>query len=145
MKKIIKLTESDLVRLVKKVLNEQTTSTNNVSTGVAKKAADMFCSALGKGLDDKEDIALQAVEMLKTGKDVEEFATLVEKKEGKSLYNFFNEYMSGADPEYYKITEHLKSVTYKYNPKNVLDLEDKGSFNNFLRIVRQTVQGKREN
>ena len=89
MRKIIRLTESDLIRLVKRVINEQTTP----STGVGKLVANEFIKALSKPIDDEQG-AVNAVNKLRNKNDVTEFKNEIKRKTNMDFCSYFNDEMS---------------------------------------------------
>lgn len=111
-KRIIRLTESDLMRIVKKVVKEQKTPDPSAfkSTGVSRAAADMFIDAIGTFTDD-EAKAAKAVLMLKTAKDYYEFCVHIKALSGKQFYDLFNDNMSPYDQEYFTIQSHVQRIT----------------------------------
>ena len=86
MRKIVRLTESDLIRLVKRVINEQT-------TGVGKLAAIDFIAALSKPIDD-EQAAVNAVNKLINKNDLTEFKNEIKIKTNMDVCAYFNHEMS---------------------------------------------------
>ena len=104
MKKVIRLTESDLVRIVKRVINEQ----SNVAVSAAKK----FYDALeGSVLSDDEAAAASAVMSLKTKKDFVDFNNEIKKLSGgKGFGEVFRSNMSSVDVEYDSIGNHVQRL-----------------------------------
>lgn len=92
MRKIIRLTESDLIRLVKRVINEQPTP----STGIGKSAAKEFIYALSKFNDD-ETGAVMAIEKLRNKTDFIEFKNQIKTDTGKEICVYLNSEMSQID------------------------------------------------
>jgi len=92
MRKIIRLTESDLIRLVKRVINEQPTP----STGIGKSAAKQFIAALSKFNDDEAG-AVMAIKKLRNKTDFIEFKNQIKMDTGKEICAYLNSEMSQLD------------------------------------------------
>lgn len=92
MRKIIRLTESDLIRLVKRVINEQTTP----STGIGKSAAKQFVAALSEFNDDEAG-AVMAIKKLRNKTDFIEFKNQIKMDTGKQICEYLNSEMSEND------------------------------------------------
>lgn len=113
MKKIIRLTESDLIRLVKRVINEQTTP----STGIGKSVAKELVTALspmsnGKFIDD-DAAALNSIKRLKNKADYDEMENELIDTYKKSFCTYLESEMSyyQIEPkEYMMIMDYVKSI-----------------------------------
>ena len=113
MKKIIRLTESDLIRLVKRVINEQPTP----STGIGKSVANDLVKALspmshGKFIDD-DAAALKAIKLLKNKADYDEMENELNNTHKKYFCNYLESEMSDLQiepKEYMMIMNHVKSI-----------------------------------
>jgi len=108
MKRIIRLTESDLTRIVKRVISEQQSSN-------AKTSAKKFYDALeGSMLSDNEAAALSAVKSLKSKEDVKAFNDELKKLSGgKGFKEIYSSNMSPADTEFDDIASHMLEITGK--------------------------------
>ena len=107
MRKIIRLTESDLIRLVKRVINEQTTP----STGIGKTAAKQFVDALSKFNNDEAG-AFKAISQLKNNSDFIEFKNQIEKITGQEICVYLDSKMSEFDyKEYDGILRIIKTLS----------------------------------
>jgi hypothetical protein len=100
MKRIVRLTESDLTRIVRRVLSE----------GVGTSAADEFVAALSGTFDDDEAGALTAIRKCKNRNDLVEFSKRIQGKTGKGWCEYFNSEMSDVDEEYGQINDYVKSI-----------------------------------
>jgi len=110
MKKIIRLTESDLIRLVKRVINEQPTP----STGIGKSVANEFIEALSKTFDDDEKGALKAIKRLQTPTDFIEFQNQIQKETGKNICEYINSELSEFNyNEYSGINKIIQTLSGK--------------------------------
>jgi len=96
MRKIIRLTESDLIRLVKRVINEQPTP----STEIGKTAAKQFVDALSKFNNDEAG-AFKAISQLKNYSDFNEFKNQVEKITEQDICTYLDSKMSEFDYKEY--------------------------------------------
>ena len=92
MKKIVRLTESDLIRLVNRVINEQTTP----STGIGKSAAKQFVDSLSKFNDDEAG-AVMAIKKLRNKTDFIEFKNQIKMDTGKQICEYLTSEMSEND------------------------------------------------
>jgi hypothetical protein len=111
MKKIIRLTESDLIRLVKRVINEQTTP----STGIGKLAAKQFVEALSKFNNDEAG-ALKAISQLKNNSDFIEFKNQIKIITGKEICSYFASKMSEFD---YKEFDGINRIINNLSNKEI--------------------------
>jgi len=105
MRKIIRLTESDLIRLVKRVINEQTTP----STGIGKSAAKQFVEALspmshGKFIDDN-NMALKAMQRIKNKTDFNEFAIEIKRITRMDFCDYLKDEMTELEDNYRPISD----------------------------------------
>ena len=100
MRKIIRLTESDLIRLVKRVINEQTTP----STGIGKSAAKQFVDALSQTIDDN-DMALKAMQRIKNKTDFNEFAIEIKRITKMDFCDYLTDEISGLEDNYRPISD----------------------------------------
>jgi hypothetical protein len=100
MKRIVRLTESDLTRIVRRVLSE----------GVGTSAADEFVAALSGIFDDDEAGALTAIRKCKNRNDLVEFSKRIQGKTGKGWCEYFNSEMSDVDDEYTQINDYVVSL-----------------------------------
>jgi hypothetical protein len=100
MKRIVRLTESDLTRIVRRVLSE----------GVGTSAADEFVEALSGTFDDDEAAALIAIRKCKNRNDLVEFSKRIQAKTGKGWCAYLNSEMSDVDEEYGQINDYAKSL-----------------------------------
>jgi hypothetical protein len=108
MKRIIRLTESDLTRLVRRVVKES----RLLNEGVGTTAAKSFIHALektilGVNVDDDEPAALAAVLTMKSRDDLKEFSTEITNHSGKGWCAYFNSEMSDVDSEYDMINAYI--------------------------------------
>jgi hypothetical protein len=130
MKKVIRLTESDLVRIVKRVISEQKTTLNEgVGTMAAKKLYDALS---GHFLDDKEGEALTAIKMVKNCQDLKELLTGIRKLSGMSLHEYIDDQMSAVDTEYDQITEYIYNIQNKCGKTGSFD-DGYNSWNHMLK------------
>lgn len=120
--KVINLTESDLQRIVKRVISEQ--------SNVAKSAAKKFYDALeGSVWSDSEEGASDAVMSLKTKEDFIEFNNEIKKLSGGDDFGtVFRDNMSSADVEYDTIGNHVYELI-KADPRN------SSQFMNWVRAI----------
>ena len=100
MKRIVRLTESDLTRIVRRVLNE----------GNGAAVADSFIKSLSGMFDDDEAAALRNIKLLKDRTSLQEFSKQITAKTGKGWCQYLNSEMSDADEEYELINNHVKSL-----------------------------------
>ena len=147
MKRIVRLTESDLSRIVRRVISEQkekyTDQDKGVgkyapkpspkSTGVGKSAATQFIKALSGYLDDSESGALIAITRLKNKLDLGEFVSEIIRVKGGTFCKYLNSEMSNADDEYEKIIDKVKSLG---GP----DCWDNSGWNNFMISFKDTIK-----
>jgi hypothetical protein len=130
MKKVIRLTESDLVRIVKRVISEQKTTLNEgAGTMAAKKLYDALS---GHFLDDKEREALTAIKMVKNCQDLKELLTGIRKLSGMELHEYIDDQMSAVDTEYDQITEYIYNIQNKCGKTGSFD-DGYGSWNHMLK------------
>jgi hypothetical protein len=100
MKRIIRLTESDLTRIVRRVINE----------GNGAAVADSFIKSLSGLFDDDEAAALRNIKLLKDRTALQEFSKQITAKTGKGWCQYLNSEMSDVDEEYGQINDHVKSL-----------------------------------
>jgi hypothetical protein len=131
MKRIVRLTESDLARIVRRVINEQVTTPK--STGVGKSAATQFIKALSYTFDDSEADALTAVNRLKNKTDLGEFVSEITRVKGGTFCKYLNSEMSNADDEYDMIINKIYSLG---GP----DCWDSSGWNNFMIAFKDTMK-----
>jgi hypothetical protein len=119
MKRIVRLTESDLTRIVKRVINEQGFFDQMKAdlkkqmaqpTYLGKSAATQFIEALSGTFDDSEADALAAVNRLKNKLDLGAFASEITRVKGGTFCKYLNSEMSNADSEYEKIISKIESL-----------------------------------
>ena len=134
MKKVIRLTESELIRLVKRVIKEEYKSNNfiNEVTGnmtvpqLAKKFVDSFGT-----FNDDETSAVSCINALENESEWNAFDAEVKKISGSSVKELFNDNMSAWDRRQYDFTvQHVKDIT---NGKVNIGVES--GMNKFLRAV----------
>ena len=124
MRKIIRLTESDLIRLVKRVINEQPTP----STGIGKTAAKQFVDALSKFNNDEAG-AFKAISQLKNNSDFIEFKNQIEKITGKVICTYLDSKMSEFD---YKEYDGINRIINTLSNKQVNCTEDSDGHKTYL-------------
>jgi hypothetical protein len=120
MNRIVRLTESDLARIVRRVISEHGLTgaalksvlgtTSPKSTGVGKSAATQFIKALSGFFDDSEADALTAINRLKNKTDLGEFVSEITRVKGGTFCKYLNSEMSNADSEYEKIISKVESL-----------------------------------
>jgi hypothetical protein len=119
MKRIVRLTESDLARIVRRVINEQSAFDNMMAdakkqgsapTYLGKSAATDFIEALSGTFDDSEADALTAVNRLKNKTDLGEFVSEITRVKGVTFCKYLNSEMSNVDSEYEKIISKIENV-----------------------------------
>jgi hypothetical protein len=106
MKRIVRLTESDLTRIVRRVIRE---SRGTINEGNGSAVADEFIAALSKW-DDDEPGALIAMKKIKDRTSLQEFSKQITAKTGKGWCEYLNSEMSDVDEEYSQINEYVKSL-----------------------------------
>jgi len=122
MKKVIRLTESELIRLVKRVIKEQTTD--------PKQLAKNFVDSFGTFSDDEVGAA-SAISSLKDESEWNIFDAEVKKLSGKTTKQLFNEYMTPYNRKQYDgIVGHVLRIT-----NNKINLGVESGTNKFLRRV----------
>jgi hypothetical protein len=153
MKRIVRLTESDLTRIVKRVIRENNRSLlrEGVGTTAAKKLYDALS---GNFFDDNEAQALIAVKMVKTCADVIEFSKGIKNLTGKSVPQYIDSEMSSADSEYDQITDYFYKITKpcmeydvkknKYEGPNTFN-DGNDSLNNIIRWIKGDTSTKSNN
>ena len=148
MKRIIRLTESDLTRIVKRVISENNRSL--LREGVGATAAKKLYDALsGNFFDDNEAQALIAVKMIKNCDDLKEFAKQIHKLSGKPLNKYIDSEMSAVDVEYDKIVAYWSKIATncvkpdeKYDSKRSIDFnDDYTSWNGVLQWLKGSQRG----
>jgi hypothetical protein len=100
MKRIVRLTESDLTRIVRRVINE----------GNGAAVADSFIKSLSGLIDDDEAAALRNIKLLKDRTALQEFSKQITAKTGKGWCQYFNSEMSNVDEEYQQINDYIVSL-----------------------------------
>ncbi len=100
MKRIMRLTDSDLTRIVRRVINE----------GNGAAVADSFIKSLSGLLDDDEAAALRNIKLLKDRTALQEFSKQITAKTGKGWCQYFNSEMSNVDEEYAQINDYIVSL-----------------------------------
>jgi len=100
MRKIVRLTESDLIRLVKRVINEQTTP----STGIGKSAAKQFVEALSQRIDDN-NMALKAMQRIKNKTDFNEFAIEIKRITRMDFCDYLKDEMTALEDNFRPISD----------------------------------------
>ena len=100
MRRVIRLTESDLTRIVRRVLNE----------GNGAAVANSFIKSLSGTFDDDEAAALRNIKLLKDRTSLQEFSKQITAKTGKGWCEYFNSEMSDVDEEYNQINDYIKSL-----------------------------------
>ena len=100
MKRIVRLTESDLTRIVRRVLNE----------GNGAAVAQSFIKSLSGLIDDDEAAALRNIKLLKDRTSLQEFSKAITASTGKGWCEYLNSEMSDVDEEYGQINDHVKSI-----------------------------------
>lgn len=106
MSRIVRLTERDLTRIVRRVISESKGFLNE-GNGVA--VADSFIKSLSQ-FDDDEAAALRNIKLLKDKTSLQEFSKQITAKTGKGWCEYLNSEMSDADEEYSQINDHVKSL-----------------------------------
>jgi hypothetical protein len=114
MKRIVRLTESDLTRIVRRVVNESNRGLLLEGNG-ATAAQKMYDALTKEGLfgvnwSDSESDALVAVRMVKTCTDLDEFITKIKSLSGMDFDAFIDDQMSAVDEEYMLIVSHLGKI-----------------------------------
>ena len=125
MRKIIRLTESDLIRLVKRVINEQTTP----STGIGKSAAKQFVDALSQTIDDN-DMALKAMQRIKNKTDFNEFAIEIKRITKMDFCDYLTDEITGLEDNYRPISD----IAYEIGGVSC----GKGKYNRLKYYINQT-------
>ena len=144
MKRVIRLTESDLTRIVRRVVNES--NRGLILEGNGATAAQKLYSALtsttklfgfdtGINATDNEAAALAAVKMVKTCKDLGEFIDKIKELSGMSFDKFIDSEMSAADEEYDQIVAYLGSIISKCDRSSASFNAGYGSWNSFLSFM----------
>jgi hypothetical protein len=142
MKRIVRLTESDLTRIVKRVINEQSFFDQMMAdakkqmaspTYLGKSAATDFIAALSGTFDDSEADALTAINRLKNKLDLGAFSSEITRVKGGTFCKYLNSEMSNADDEYEKIISKVKSLG---GP----DCWDSSGWNNFMIAFKDTIK-----
>jgi hypothetical protein len=106
MKRIVRLTESDLTRIVRRVIRE---SKGMINEGNGAAVANEFIAALSKW-DDDEAGALIAMKKIKDRASLVEFSKQITAKTGKGWCEYLNSEMSDVDVEYTKINDHTRNL-----------------------------------
>ena len=106
MKRIVRLTESDLTRIVRRVIRE---SRGTINEGNGSAVADEFIAALSK-FDDDEAGALIAIKKIKDRSGLSELSTRIKAKTGKGWCEYLNSEMSNVDEEYGQINDYVVSL-----------------------------------
>jgi hypothetical protein len=94
MKKVIRLTESDLARIVKRVIKE---SKGILNEGVGAKAFQIIKQGLSK-MNTDEDMIAKGVYMIKTKVDYQECLALVKKAGYNTIISWINTKWQEVDP-----------------------------------------------
>jgi hypothetical protein len=132
MKRIIRLTESDLTRIVRRVINEQ-----NDPAQVAREFVNS-----GKGIGTDETGMVTAIKKLSNSQQFYLFAQSVRKLTGDSVGDFFNNEMSKVDRNLYnQIVDHVLKIT-----NGAVDVSSKGinNVNHAIDVIGKSLSGKRE-
>ena len=107
MKRIVRLTESDLTRIVRRVIRE---SKGMINEGNGAAVANSFIKSLSGTFDDDEAAALRNIKLLKDRTSLQEFSKQITAKTGKGWCEYLNSEMSDVDEEYSQINDHVKSL-----------------------------------
>jgi replication-associated recombination protein RarA len=108
MKRIVRLTESDLTKIVRRVIRESKRSLLREGNGAA--VADSFIKSLSGLFDDDEAGALNNIRLLKDKTALGEFANRIQSVKGMTFCEYLNDEMSNVDEEYELIIKHIKSI-----------------------------------
>jgi hypothetical protein len=108
MKRIVRLTESDLTKIVRRVIRESKRSLLREGNGAAVAAS--FIKSLSGTFDDDEAAALRNIKLLKDRASLQEFSKTITARTGKGWCEYFNSEMSNVDEEYGDINDHIVSL-----------------------------------
>jgi hypothetical protein len=130
MKRIVRLTESDLTRIVRRVIRE---SKGMINEGNGANAAVKLHTALsGSFWDDDESGALAAIKTIKTCQELQECMTKIKALTGKTLPAYIDSEMSAADSEYDGITAHISNLSSNCGDRQSFN-DGYNSWNNILK------------
>jgi hypothetical protein len=107
MKRIVRLTESDLTRIVRRVIRE---SRGVINEGNGAAVANSFIKSLSGLFDDDEAAALRNIKLLKDRTSLQEFSKQITAKTGKGWCQYLNSEMSDVDEEYKQINDYVVSL-----------------------------------
>ena len=113
--KTITLTESDLRRIVKRVITEQPKGQKKVETespNIRENPAAYIYDALTDRIDDNEGLVLHAVKYIKDCAGLKKCNINIKKLSGKDLLTFINSEMSSVDEEYDQIIKHISNIAF---------------------------------
>ncbi len=114
--KTITLTESDLRRIVKRVITEQPKgqkkSRNWITKYKGKSSSIYIYDALTDRIDDNEGLVLHAVKYIKDCAGLKKCNINIKKLSGKDLLTFINSEMSSVDEEYDQIIKHISNIAF---------------------------------
>ena len=113
--KTITLTESDLRRIVKRVITEQPKGQKKVETespNIRENPAAYIYDALTDRIDDNEGLVLHAVKYIKDCAGLKKCNINIKKLSGNDLLTFINSEMSSVDEEYDQIIKHISNIAF---------------------------------
>lgn len=153
MKRKIRLTESEMVTMIERIVNEiKREKRKEITESLKRKgnrlikedngndpASKLYNALTGSMIDDKEDVALSAIKSIKNCEELKNCMTKIKKLSGKDLVTFIDDEMSAIDKEYDDIVKHIKNIVKVGSPcSNMLEKQfndSYGSWNNLLKWV----------